>query len=75
MLAGRPAREGESIGTVVRAAFAEPADLSVLPVSQPFRDVLARALARDPDERFASPRDMLAALQATPEGGGLGAAA
>jgi serine/threonine-protein kinase len=75
MIAGRPAREGESITSVVRAAFAEVVDVAVLPVSEPFRAALARALSRDPDERFASPSAMLEALRATPEGGGLGAAA
>jgi serine/threonine-protein kinase len=62
MLTGRPARAGDSFNTVIRQAFEGQVDLGSLPVSDPFRTVLATALARDPAARFASPRAMLEAL-------------
>jgi serine/threonine-protein kinase len=68
MLTGRPARRGDEVGLVIEQARHAEVDVSGLPISPELRDVVARALARDPDERFAAAAEMRAALLATPEG-------
>jgi eukaryotic-like serine/threonine-protein kinase len=74
MLVGRPAREGESVAAVIRAAREESIDVSGVPGSAAFRSALANALDRDPEARYATPAAMRAALLSVPEGIALAAA-
>jgi serine/threonine protein kinase len=71
MLAGKPPFTGESKLEIIRAHLAStPPDLSdVLPSLRPtpeLRALIAKALAKDRADRYASARDMLAALDALP---------
>ncbi len=60
MLTGHVPFEGESVGEVLmKHLTAEP---SLTEVPQPYRDVIARALAKDPLRRFASVGEMMNAL-------------
>lgn len=67
MLTGRVPFEGESIGEVLMKHLTALPDVSMLP--EPYRAIVARALAKDPEQRFESIEEMTAALP-----GGLGAA-
>jgi serine/threonine protein kinase len=69
MLAGRPAREGDEPMRIIFNAVTEDVDLTGLEVSPELHDVLARALSREPDGRYSSPREMRAALDSAPEAG------
>jgi len=67
MLTGRVPFEGESVGEVLMKHLTARPDLS--PLAEPFRSVVARALQKDPDARFASVAEMAAALpNCTPAG-------
>ena len=60
MLTGKRAFEGESAASVIAAILErEPAPLTVAP---PLERVVRRSLAKDPDQRFQTARDLKAAL-------------
>jgi serine/threonine-protein kinase len=67
MLAGHPARQGDSIQALMTAALDEHIDLGDLAVSQPLTEAIAGALAHDPGSRHNGPAAMLEALRAAPE--------
>ena len=60
MLTGRVPFDGESVGEVLMKHLTAKPDVSVLP--EPYRSVVARALEKDPEKRFRSVPEMLAAL-------------
>ena len=65
MLTGRPPFEGQSMGEILlKHVTAEP-DLSQ--IAEPFRAVIARALAKNPDERFSSAAEMVRGIMDDPE--------
>lgn len=66
LLTGRPVFEGSDIYTVLLAHLNEtPRKISSLrPELAPFDEVLARCLAKDPDARYASATELIAALDA-----------
>ncbi len=64
MLTGRVPFDGESVGEVLMKHLTAPPDVSMLP--EPYRRVVARALAKDPDLRYKMVGEMLAEL---PPGG------
>jgi len=72
MLTGKRAFEGESAASVIAAILErEPLPLAVAP---PLERVVRRALAKDPDQRFQTARDLKAAMtwameQAPPSAG------
>ncbi|MCP2342087.1 protein kinase domain-containing protein [Actinomadura rupiterrae] len=55
--------------TVLSRIVERTMDVSALTVSPPLRTVLAKALHRDPAERYQSPGDLARALTGTPEAG------
>ena len=60
MLTGKRAFEGESAASVIAAILErEPVPLTVAP---PLERVVRRCLAKDPDQRFQTARDLKAAL-------------
>jgi predicted Ser/Thr protein kinase len=60
MLTGKRAFEGESAASVIAAILErEPAPLTVMP---PLERIVRRSLAKDPDQRFQTARDLKAAL-------------
>ncbi len=60
MLTGRVPFEGESVGEVLMKHLTAKPDVSVLP--EPYRSVVARAMEKDPQKRFRTVGEMLAAL-------------
>ncbi|WP_160573989.1 protein kinase domain-containing protein [Actinomadura physcomitrii] len=64
---GRNPYSGSPLPQVLQRILNEDLDVSVLPVSKALRTVIARAVARDRDQRFQHPQAMLDALLATPE--------
>jgi serine/threonine-protein kinase len=65
MLAGRPAIEPHEHATATLTAIVGgPAPALAPDVPAPLAAVVARALARDPDARFASPQELRAAIAA-----------
>ncbi len=60
LLTGRVPFEGESVGEVLMKHLTAKPNVSMLP--QPYRDVVARALEKDPELRFRSAGEMAAAL-------------
>ncbi len=62
MLAGRVPFDGESVGEVLMKHLTAAPDLSS--IAEPFRSVIERTLAKDPDVRFASVAELMAALPA-----------
>jgi len=67
MLTGRVPFEGESVGEVLMKHLTATPDLSML--GEPFRAVVARALEKDPAQRFSSMAEMLHALPPLAAGG------
>ncbi len=61
MLTGRVPFDGESSQEIIMKHLTDNPDLS--PVPQPYRDVIQRALRKDPLKRFRSVQEMLDALQ------------
>ena len=60
MLTGKRAFEGESAASVIAAILErEPAPLTVAP---PLERIVRRSLAKDPDQRFQTARDLKAAM-------------
>jgi hypothetical protein len=60
MLTGRVPFDGESVGEILMKILTEPPDLSPLPTS--YASVIAKALAKDPEARFASMEEFWAAV-------------
>ncbi|MEU1722857.1 protein kinase [Nonomuraea sp. NPDC005692] len=68
-LTGQSPYPGESsIPAVIAAILGGRVDLSALTGLPHLRDIIARATASEPDERFQHPADLLTALAGTPEG-------
>jgi hypothetical protein len=65
MLTGRVPFDGESVGEVLMKHLTKEPDVSML--AEPYRRVVTRALAKDPDQRYPSVGEMLAELP--PPGG------
>jgi hypothetical protein len=66
MLTGHVPFEGESVGEVLMKHLTAQPDVSRLP--DPYRMIVARALAKDPEKRFRTVGELLAALP-QPAGG------
>ncbi len=66
MLTGRVPFEGESVGEVLMKHLTARPDVSILP--EPYRHVVARALEKDPQNRYRNMGEMLADLPKPPEG-------
>ena len=60
MLTGQVPFDGESVGEVLMKHLTAKPDVSALP--EPYRSVVARAMEKDPQRRFRSVGEMLAAL-------------
>ena len=60
LLTGHVPFDGESIGEVLMKHLTAEPDLTI--VAEPFRTIVARALAKDPTVRFASVQELRAAL-------------
>jgi eukaryotic-like serine/threonine-protein kinase len=60
MLTGRVPFEGESVGEVLMKHLTAKPDVSML--ADPYRDIVAKALEKDPERRYRSASEMLAAL-------------
>jgi eukaryotic-like serine/threonine-protein kinase len=60
MLTGRLPFEGESVGEVLMKHLTAKPDVSML--DEPYRSVIAKALEKDPDQRFSSVDEMAARL-------------
>lgn len=67
LISGEQAYRGDSAMAVLFKIITEPVDVSGLGCSEELREVVARATAREVADRFQSPSEMRAALQATPE--------
>ncbi|MEJ5341564.1 MAG: serine/threonine-protein kinase [Thermogutta sp.] len=67
MLTGRVPFDGESAGEILIKHLTEAPDLVRIP--QPFRRAVARALEKDPDQRYHSVSEMLADLPPPPTAG------
>lgn len=65
MLTGRLPFAGSSMGEVLMRHISDTPDLSVLP--EGFRPIVARALAKKPEDRYPDAGSMVAALDASPE--------
>jgi hypothetical protein len=65
MLTGKVPFDGESVGEVLMKHLTAEPDLSVL--EPPFREIVARALAKDPHQRFKSAKELIAALPPAPD--------
>ncbi len=63
MLTGRVPFEGESVGEVLMKHLTATPDLSAL--AEPYRSIVAGALEKDPDKRFASIEEFAARLPST----------
>jgi serine/threonine protein kinase len=61
LLTGRVPFEGESSQEIIMKHLTADPDLSA--VEEPFRSLTAKALEKDPDDRFSSAGEMLAALE------------
>lgn len=61
MLTGRVPFDGESSQEIIMKHLTADPDLSA--VEEPFASVIAKALEKDPDDRFASAGEMLSALE------------
>ncbi len=59
-LTGRVPFEGESVGEVLMKHLTAAPDVSSL--SEPYRSIVAKTLAKDPDQRFGSVEEFAAAL-------------
>ncbi len=61
LLSGRVPFDGESVGEVLMKHLTAQPDVSTL--AEPYRGVVARALDKDPQKRFATVGEMLTALE------------
>jgi serine/threonine protein kinase len=66
LLTGRVPFDGQSPGEILMRHLTEEPDLTVLP--QPYRAVVARLLAKDPQDRYPTVQAMLVDLEARLEG-------
>ena len=66
MLTGRVPFEGESVGEVLMKHLTAQPDLT--PLAEPYRTVVACALNKDPEQRFRTVGELMAALDATLSG-------
>ena len=66
MLTGHVPFEGESVGEVLMKHLTAEPDLSR--VAEPYRTIVARALAKDPAQRLASVNELIALLPPAPTG-------
>jgi len=64
ILTGRVPFDGESVGEVLMKHLTARPDVS--PIPEQFRAVIARALEKDPEKRYCSASEMLAALPPSP---------
>ncbi len=62
LLTGRVPFDGESVGEVLMKHLTALPDLA--PLAEPYRNVVAKALEKDPERRYRSVGEMLAALPA-----------
>ncbi len=60
MLTGRVPFEGESVGEVLMKHLTAKPDVSML--AEPYREVVAKALEKDPERRYRSAAEMLSVL-------------
>jgi eukaryotic-like serine/threonine-protein kinase len=60
LLTGRVPFEGESIGEVLMKHLTAKPDVSM--VEEPYRSIIARALEKDPKDRYSSAGEMMAAM-------------
>ncbi|MBN1588164.1 MAG: serine/threonine protein kinase, partial [Pirellulales bacterium] len=60
MLTGRLPFEGESVGEILMKHLTAKPDVSM--IEEPYRHVIAKALEKDPEARFASVEEMVAQL-------------
>jgi hypothetical protein len=67
MLTGRPPFEGESAGEILMKHLTSPPDLSKLPAD--YAPIVAKALAKNPAQRYAAMAEMARAVEALPLGG------
>ncbi len=66
MLTGHVPFEGESVGEILMKHLTAEPDVSR--VAEPYRTIVARALAKDPAQRFASVNELIALLPPAPVG-------
>ncbi|MFI0482724.1 protein kinase [Actinomadura sp. 9N215] len=66
-LIGRQAYDQTSFESIFYAKLNSEVDLSEAPVSAEFREVLARAVARNPESRFPTSGDLQRAIESVPE--------
>ncbi len=66
MLTGHVPFEGESVGEILMKHLTAEPDVSR--VAEPYRTIVARALAKDPAKRFASVNELIALLPPAPVG-------
>jgi hypothetical protein len=69
LLTGRVPFEGESIGEVLMKHLTAVPDVSM--IAEPYRTVIAKALEKDPEKRYRSAGEMIAALPPCPVSVGL----
>ncbi len=60
MLTGQVPFDGESVGEVLMKHLTAQPDVSTLP--EPYRDIVAKAMEKDPERRYSSANEFLAAL-------------
>jgi predicted Ser/Thr protein kinase len=60
MLTGRVPFDGESVGEVLMKHLTAQPDVTVLP--EPYRSIVAKAMEKDPEQRYRSANEFLAAL-------------
>ena len=63
MLTGLPPFRGDSMGEVLMKHMTAEPDLSK--IEEPYRSVVAKSLAKNPDDRYATPADMVEAVFGT----------
>jgi Protein kinase domain len=73
MLTGHVPFEGESVGEILMKHLTAEPNLDAL--NEPYRSIVSRALAKDPQTRFASANELIAMLPAVPPAAALTAAA
>ena len=72
LLTGRVPFEGESIAEVLMKHLTAKPDVSM--IAEPYKSVIVRAMEKDPEKRYRSAAEMLAALPPCPANIGLGSA-
>ena len=67
MITGHVPFDGESLGEVLMKHLTAQPDLSM--IAEPYRTAIARALAKDPEQRVRSVQELAALLPSTPSAG------